>query len=128
MNEPIWIVSSVANSIHNAVIAKYGGGTSGIRDEGLLESALARPINSHAYGQTDLCALAASYAYGIARNHPYIDGNKRTAFVTACLFLQTNGLEVTMDEAIATTAMLDLAAGKISEEEFATWLHAHTKK
>ncbi len=127
MNEPIWILRSIVKTTHNIMIAKYGG-TSGIRDEGLLESALARPINSHAYGQTDLCALAAGYAYGIARNHPYIDGNKRTAFLTACLFLKINGLELTADEAITTTAVLDLAAGKISEEGFSTWLHAHTKK
>jgi len=119
MNEPVWVTYSVVNTIHNIMLAKYGG-TFGIRDKGLLESALARPINSHVYGKTDLCTLASSYAYGIARNHPYIDGNKRTAFLTTYSFLKTNGLELIADEAIATTAMLDLVAGKISEEEFAT--------
>ena len=126
MNNPVWVLRSVIDAIHDMQLAEHGG-ASGVRDEGLLASALARPINVHAHGETDLCTLAATYAFGIVRNHPYVDGNKRTAFLAAYTFLRMNGLEMVADEISATTAMLALAAGDSGEDEFAAWLRANTK-
>ncbi len=126
MTEPQWISIATTNTIHEHQIRQHGGG-SGVRDEGLFESALARPINAFSYGEGDLCALAASYAYGIARNHPFVDGNKRTAFVVSALFLQVNGLQLIADEATATHAVLMLAAGDFTEAEFAQWLRDNTQ-
>lgn len=105
-------------------IARFGGGT-GLRDEGLLLSALARPENMAAYGDPDVAALAASYAYGIARNHPFVDGNKRTALVTAAVFSLENGHELVANEADAVLTFLALAAGDLSEEELADWIRAN---
>jgi death-on-curing protein len=103
------------------------GGAPGVRDEGLLESALARPLNLFAYeGVADTCRLAASYAAGIARNHPFVDGNKRAAFAAAGIFLKLNGLNLTAPQAMATAAVLDLAAGDLPEEGFAAWLRDNT--
>ena len=127
MTQPIWVLRSVVDAMHDMQLAEHGG-ASGIRDEGLLESALARPVNAHAYGEVDLSALAASYAYGIACNHPYIDGNKRTAFLAAYVFLSINGLELVADEVDATTAMLSVAAGESSEDAFARWLRSNVKE
>jgi death on curing protein len=103
------------------------GGASGVRDSGLLDSALARSRNLHARGENDLCTLAASYAFGIVRNHPFVDGNKRTAFLAAYVFLRLNGLDLIADKPGATWAMLALAAGDLSENEYAAWLRANTK-
>ena len=111
--------------MHDMQIAEHGG-LAGIRDEGLLESALARPRNAYAHGESDLRALAAGYAFGIARNHPYNDGNKRTAFLAAYAFLGANGLELTADEADAAETMQAVAAGEIDEQTFSAWLRAHT--
>ncbi len=125
MSEPVWVMRSVIDAMHDMQLAEHGG-ASGIRDEGLFDSALARPQNVHAYGESDLCALAAAYAFGIARNHPYIDGNKRTAFLAAYVFLNINGLTLTANEVDATRAMLGLASGADDEETFASWLRSNT--
>lgn len=122
--EPEWIGVEVAQAIHDQQLAEHGGG-SGLRDGGLLASALSRPVNKWAYGSDDFAELAAAYAYGVARNHPFVDGNKRTAWVLARVFLMLNGqeLDFTTDEAIAV--MLALAAGDISEDELADWFREH---
>lgn len=126
MNNPVWVLRSVIDAIHDMQLAEHGGAP-GVRDEGLLESALARPVNTHGHGEADFCTLAANYSFGIVRNHPYVDGNKRTAFLAAYVFLRMNGLELMADEVSATTAMLALTAGDSSEDEFAAWLRANTE-
>jgi death-on-curing protein len=119
-SEPEWIPLAVALVIHERQLAEHGGGI-GVRDEGLLESALARPINSWHYGEVDMAALAAAYAYDVARNHPFVDGNKRTAWVLARLFLRLNEVDLRFDPADAIRVMLALAAGEVSEEALAGW-------
>jgi death on curing protein len=109
-------------AIHEMQLAEHGGAV-GIRDEGLRESALARPLNRAAYEQeADAASLAASYAFGLAKNHPFIDGNKRTAYVAMELFLADNGFVLTASDEVSLIAMLNLAAGEMSEDEFATWI------
>lgn len=125
MPEPEWIGVETALAIHEEQIAEHGGGE-GVRDRGLLESALARPRNAWGYGVTDICTLAAALGHGIARNHPFVDGNKRTAFVVVETFLILNGAELGASDAESVVAMLDLAAGEMTEDEFADWLRAHT--
>jgi death-on-curing protein len=125
MAEPEWIGVETALAIHEEQIAEHGGGE-GVRDRGLLESALARPRNAWGSGVTDLCALAAALGHGIARNHPFVDGNKRTAFVVVETFLILTGAELGASDAESVVAMLDLAAGEMTEDEFADWLRAHT--
>ncbi len=125
MREPVWVLHSVIEAVHDAQLAEHGG-ASGIRDAALLDSALARPLNLHAYGQGDICMLAAAYASGIVRNHPFVDGNKRTAFLAAYVFLRLNGLDLTAGEASAVKAMLALASGDMKEDEFASWLRSNT--
>jgi death-on-curing protein len=122
-----WIVKSVALAIHEQQIAEHGG-TQGIRDLGLLESALARPQNLTAYGEPDLAAMASAYAFGIARNHPFLDGNKRTSYVTTLVFLRLNGFDVSADEATRLDTWLSLAAGKMTEEQLTEWLRSHVVK
>lgn len=122
----VWLRKDIVLAIHDAQISEHGG-ISGIRDIGLLESAMARPENLAAYGDPDVSALAAAYAYGIARNHPFGDGNKRTAFVAAELFLDLNGFELTADDADCVMTILRLAAGEIAEEELARWIRAHVQ-
>jgi death-on-curing protein len=124
-NEPEWIGVAVALAIHEEQIGEHGGGA-GVRDRGLLESALARPRNAWTYGVADPCALAATLGHGIVRNHPFADGNKRTAFVAVETFLILNGLALSASDAESVVAMLDLAAGEMAEEEFADWLRSHT--
>lgn len=126
MNEPVWVRQDVIIATHERVLADHGG-ESGIRDPGLLESALARPQQIHAYGDPDLATLAAAYASGIIRNHPFLDGNKRVGFMAAYVFLACNGLNLTATEVAATQAVLDLAAGKLTEDQFAQWLRDHTE-
>lgn len=121
MMEPIWLRSDAVIAIHKRLLADHGGPT-GLRDAGLLDSALARPKQLLAYAEPDLCALAAAYAVGIIRNHPFVDGNKRIAFMSAYVFLARNGLTLTAIEADATQAVLQLAAGDKPEEQFAQWL------
>jgi death-on-curing protein len=105
------------------------GGLPGLRDADLIESALARPRQRFAYAEaTDLAALAAAYGFGIARNHPYRDGNKRVAFVTMAVFLGLNGLELTATETEVVTAMVALASGTVGEDALADWVGAHTQK
>ena len=118
--EPVWLDVAIALAVHDRQLAEHGGG-SGVRDITLLESALARPINRWAYGDDDPAMLAAAYAFGIGRNHAFIDGNKRTAWVLVRLFLDLNGhrLSFTTDDAIA--AMLALASGDLAEDALADW-------
>jgi death on curing protein len=124
MTEWRWVSAELVGLIHDQQIARFGGG-SGLRDEGLLLSALARPENLAAYGDPDVAALAASYAYGIARNHPFVDGNKRTALVTAGVFLLENGYELVAPEADAVVTILALAAGDLTEDALADWIRAN---
>ena len=124
--EPVWIRPDVVRAIHRRHIAEHGG-ADGVRDEGLLASALDRPRNLHAYADPplDLAALAAAYGYGIARNHPFVDGNKRTALVLTRLFLALNGATFTASAASKYDTMMRLAAGDLSEDAFAAWVRAH---
>jgi death-on-curing protein len=115
-------------AIHEAQLAEHGG-ISGIRDEGLLSSALARPHNLEAYGDNpDAAGLAAAYAFGIARNHPLLDGNKRTAFVVMELFLNLNGWLLEADDAVCISMMLTLASGDLSENMLAKWLRGQIER
>jgi death-on-curing protein len=119
--EPVWLDVKIALAVHDRQLAEHGGGA-GIREEALLESALARPVNRWAYGEEeDLAALAAAYAFGIARNHPFVDGNKRTAWVFGRLFLALNGVSLRFAAEDAIRIMLALAAGEVSEEALADW-------
>jgi death-on-curing protein len=118
--EPVWLDATIALAVHDRQLAEHGG-DQGVRDPALLESALARPVNRWGYGDDDRCALAAAYAFGIARNHPFVDGNKRTAWVFARLFLALNGLALRFAPEDAIRAMLALAAGELGEEELADW-------
>ena len=121
MTEPRFLGADLAQAVHDRQLAEHGG-LGGVKDVGLLESAMARPVNKHAYGETDPFALAAAYAFGIARNHPFADGNKRTAWVMARLFLKLNGVVIAFDKGDATRTMIALAAGEITEEALADWL------
>jgi death-on-curing protein len=120
----VWIDPSVILAVHDEQLAEHGG-ASGVRDAGLLESALARPLQLASYGEPDLADLAAAYGFGLARNHPFIDGNKRTAFVAVELFLALNGQSLIADDANCVLTMLALAAGELSEAGFATWIRKH---
>lgn len=116
-------------ALHERQLAEHGG-LSGIRDEGMLESALARPQNLFLYGdgKVDIAAMAASYAYGLASNHPFIDGNKRTAMVVSFLFSEKNGYAVTASEEEACMTILKLAAGDLTEGDLSAWFYSNTKK
>lgn len=122
-----WILESAAHAIHDEQLAEHGG-LQGTRDLSLLQSALSRPQNLVAYGSPDIAELAASYGYGVSRNHPFNDGNKRTAFVVVELFLMLNGYELIADDSGCVLIMLDVASGEISEEIFASWIREHIKK
>ena len=119
----VWIDIAVLRAAHDEQLAEHGGGA-GTRDEGLLESAIARARNLAAYGEPDLADLAAAYGFGIARNHPFVDGNKRTALVAIELFLLLNGAELQATDAECVLTILDLAAGKLDEEGLATWIRS----
>jgi death on curing protein len=121
MIDPIWISKETALAMHRRQLAEHGG-LDGVRDEGLLESALARPQQIFAYGDPDLCRMATGYAFGIARNHPFLDGNKRTALVAMDTFLVLNGFELVADPVEVYTTILALAAGDTSEEQLYGWL------
>ena len=112
--------------LHDESLAEHGG-RPGLRDEGLLESALARRLQLMTYGEPDLAALAAAYGFGLVRNHAFVDGNKRAAFLATGLFLALNGQRLVTTQADATLTMLALAAGDLSEDAFADWLRAHTQ-
>ena len=120
----IWIDSAVLLAVHDEQLAEHGG-AAGTRDIGLFESAIARPQQLGHYGAPDAAELAAAYALGISRNHPFVDGNKRTAFVAAELFLALNGLQLLADDAACVTTMLAVAAGQMDEATFAHWLREH---
>lgn len=126
MSEPEWLDIDIVLDFHAEQLALFGG-PDGVRDLGLLESALARPINRFAYGETDLAALAAAYGFGIAKNHPFIDGNKRTALASMIVFLGLNRLELDAPQEAATAVILGLAAGEIEEKVLAHWIAAHVK-
>ncbi len=127
MTKPVWIREDVTIAIHERVLADHGG-ESGIRDRGLLESALARPQQIHAYDDPDLATLAAAYATGIIRNYPFVDGNKRVGFMVAYVFLSRNGISLTATEVSATQAVMDLAAGQMTERQFCQWLRDNTER
>ena len=116
-----WIDRRLLVLLHDESLAMHGG-ASGLRDAGLLESALARPLNLASYGKPDIAALAASHAFGLAQNHPFVDGNKRAAFLSVGLFLGLNGQRLTASQAEATVAVFGLASGDIDEATFAAWL------
>jgi death-on-curing protein len=120
----IWIDPDILLTAHDEQLAEHGG-ASGIRDLGLFESALARPQNLAAYGEPDAAALAASYAYGIAKNHAFVDGNKRTALVALEYFLALNGFELAVDDSQCVLVILSVASGAFSEEELAAWIRQH---
>jgi death-on-curing protein len=121
-----WLRADLALAVHEEQLAEHGGGE-GVRDAGALESALARPRNLAACASPDAPALAAAYAFGVARNHSFVDGNKRTAWVLARLFLHVNGLELQFGQAEAVLIMLSLAAGNIAEDELADWFRERVK-
>jgi death-on-curing protein len=121
MKEPLWLTRAIAIATHDMMLAQHGG-LAGVRDEGLLESALTKPQNKFAYGSPSLAEMAASYAAGIIHNHPFVDGNKRTGFVLAATFLEINGHDFSADELHAIEQTLALAANAISEKEYARWL------
>lgn len=122
MDEPTWLDRRVVDAIHQALVQMHGG-SFGVRDDGLIESALARPRNRWEYDPgTDLAALAAAYAYGLARNHGFVDGNKRVSFMAAYTFLGLNGVEIDAPEPEVVVVMTHVAAGESSEEELAAWI------
>ncbi len=125
--EWIWIAPGAAIAAHVEQLAEHGGGE-GVRDERLLESALARPQNLAAYGDPDIADLEDAYAFGIARNHPFVDGNKRTAAVVSETFLVLNGQNLTASDAELVVAFLALAAGELSEAEMADWFRGHLEE
>lgn len=128
MKAPVWIREDVVLAIHRRQLAEHGGGE-GIRDHGLLSSALARPQNALAYSESqegpDLAMLAASYAWGLARNHPFVDGNKRTAYVVCRTFLLLNGQDIEASAEEKYLTFLKLAEGRLSEHELASWIRDH---
>jgi death-on-curing protein len=122
----IWIRRDVVLAIHDEQVAEHGG-QPGLRDAGLLDSALARPMNAAAYAEPDVPPLAAAYAFGIARNHPFLDGNKRTALVAAELFLELNGWKLAATDAECVLTFVALAAGEVSEPDLADWFRRHAR-
>jgi len=126
MKQPEWILREAVLALHEELLAEFGG-SSGIRDEGLLASALARPENLFAYNNPSVCDLAASYGFGLVKKHPFVDGNKRIGFTVAVLFLEINGYRFQAAEADAVVRTLALAAGKMSEAAYAEWLKANSK-
>ena len=127
MTEWIWLDSELAEAIHDEQLAEHGGGA-GVRDKGALLSALARPQNLVAYGNPDAADLASAHAFGVAKNHPFIDGNKRTAWVLARLFLQLNAIDLSFDPVEAVVMMLSLAAGDLSEDQAAAWFRGRIQR
>lgn len=121
MTKPVWIDLEVVLAIHDEQLAEHGG-QPGVRDRALLESAMARPQDQFAHGERSIARLAASYAVGISRNHPFLDGSKRTSLVVAELFLYLNGFELSATDAQCVTTFLQLAAGDLSEDQLAEWI------
>ena len=127
MKKPVWVFREVVLMLHEQSLAQFGG-SAGVRDEGLLDSALGRPQHRFAYGKPTLFDLAASYAFGLVKNHPFIDGNKRTGFIVAMTFLELNGLRFGASEVDATVRTLALAAGEMSETAYSAWLKSNSKR
>ena len=127
MKQPAWVLREVVLILHEQSLAQFGG-AAGVRDEGLLDSALGKPQNLFAYGKPSLFDLAASYAFGLVKNHPFIDGNKRAGFVVAVLFLELNGYKFQATEVDAALRTLALAAGGIKEAAYSQWLKANSKR
>jgi death-on-curing protein len=126
MSEPVWIDAALVLAIHDRQLVEHGG-AAGLRDESLLHSALGRPLNHFTYASPDIIELAMLYTAGIVQNHPFVDGNKRTAFVVGVLFLELNEYFFTASEAAAAQAVLELAAGTIDEAGFCAFLRANVK-
>ncbi len=122
-----WLLKQTVIALHTESILEHGGGT-GLRDEGLLESAMARPMNLAAYGEPTPFVLAAAYAFGIVRNHPFVDGNKRTGLLAAYAFLRRNGWRLGAAEAETVTTFLRLAAGELTEDELASWMEKNCSR
>lgn len=122
-----WVDKRLLLILHDESLAEHGG-ASGMRDEGLLDSALAKPLNLVAYGTPDFADLAAAYATGIAKGHAFVDGNKRAALLSVGLFLGLNGLRLTAPQAEATLAMMSLAAGEVTQEQYADWLRKNVAR
>jgi death-on-curing protein len=122
----VWLDRKLILAIHDIQLHEHGGAM-GLRDEGLLESALARPLNHAGYGDPDTAELAAIYALAIARNHPFIDGNKRTAFAALFTFLELNGMEFEPPEVEAAVTMLRMAGGDMSDADFIAWVRTHAR-
>jgi len=127
MKEPVWVRRDVVLAFHDRLLAEHGG-LAGVRDEGLLESALSKPENLFACGKPTVFDLAASYAFGLLKNHPFIDGNKRIGFATAGLFLELNGYDFRATEVDVVLRTLALAAGEMTEAAYAEWLKANSKR
>jgi death-on-curing protein len=127
MKLPVWVLRETVLTLHEQSLAEFGG-VAGIRDEGLLDSALAKPENLFAYGKPTLFELAASYGFGLVKNHPFVDGNKRVGFIVAVVFLELNGYRFQATEAEAAVRTLALAAGEMSEADFAAWLKANSRR
>jgi death-on-curing protein len=124
VTEPIWLLKETVLALHEQLIAEFGGAV-GLRDDGLLDSALARPLHLHAYSEAPLAELAASYAFGLVKNHAFLDGNKRIGFTAAALFLELNGYQFSASEADAVIQTLALAVGELDEAGYAAWLRAN---
>ncbi len=122
----VWLTRDLILAIHDEQLAEHGGAI-GVRDDGLLESALARPLNRAGYGEPDVAELGALYAIAIARNHPFIDGNKRTAFAALFTFLALNGMTFEPAEVDATLTILGMAAGELQDDAFTAWVRLHAK-
>lgn len=127
MKEPYWLTRDECLALHDMMLSHYGG-MAGLRDDHLLESALARPRQLFAYGKADPSKLAAAYAAGIVKNHPFLDGNKRTGFMMAAGFLERNGFTLLATEVDAVLKTLALAAGDMTQAGYATWLKANSKR
>lgn len=121
----VWLDQAVMLAVHDEQLAEHGGGT-GVRDAGMIESAMNRPVHLATYGQPDVAELAAAYGFGLARNHPFVDGNKRTAFVAVELFLALNGYELTASDGDCVLTVLALAAGDMEEVVFADWVRRNS--
>lgn len=121
MTEPVWLSAELVLAIHDEHLAEFGG-ASGLRDAGALQSALARPLNRYVHGTTDLAARAAAYAFGLSRNHAFVDGNKRTAFLAIVTFLGLNGVDLVVPEPEAVVMMVAFAAGEVEEAGLALWI------
>lgn len=126
MTEIVWLPLGLLERVHHRQIVEHGG-LPGVRDQGLFESAVLRPENAHHYGEDDLCTLAALYAAGIVKNHPFLDGNKRTGWIACELFLMANDVRVTANNAEGLAATMMLAAGELNEAQFADWLREMTE-